>query len=143
MPPHCGRIDFDISGTAQGVWFNNAITTPIQGVASLVTDNVLPDIQVFSIGAIGPSIDGIQYYLSTEATGRVRRPFASVTADGSVYCFDQLNRVRTLTAPNLVADLIVLLQLQADGRLRIEGRNEGACGAGPWTFTAAAVTLDR
>lgn len=143
IPPLCGRIDFDVPGSAQGVWFRTGGTAENQGLVVLMTDNVLPTTLVFSIGAIGSLTDGRAIYFPGSATGAVRRAFDQVRADGEVWCYDELNRVRSLTPGNAIRDTVVLLQLRNDGRLQFESRPESGCGAGPWALSSAALTLER
>jgi len=141
--PRCGRFDYNVPGTAQGDWILVGGTGFREHFAlALAADNVYPSSLAFSIGMIGSSWDGFVLMFTARGAGRVNRPFDEVTADGAAYCFEELTPNRDGTGPG-IANLTVLLQLQDDGRLRFETQSGSACGAGPWSFTAAARMLEQ
>lgn len=143
-PPVCGRFAFDVPGTAQGNWVMvGAGQNPENHGLALVRDNVIPEAVAISIGLLGSMRDGWVLHFVEETTGSVRRAFDQVAAGGGIHCYDGLNSTRYLTPGHTQTDLIVLVQLGSDGRLRFETRASPSCGAGPWSFTGAAITLER
>lgn len=137
-PPVCGEIMQDVPGTAQGLWYvPGTPQSTVQDLSphlALVHDNVLPSTGVFSVGNSVSSLPGTQYFFQTAASGHVNADFNTVTADGTVYCYD--------TFSNLL-NSIILVQLPTSTTLKIERQNVASCGTGPWTFTGSATSFER
>jgi hypothetical protein len=136
--PTCGEINYDVAGTAQGLWYvPGTPQSTVQDISphlALVRDNVLPSTGAFSVGNSMSSLPGTQYYFDTTTSGHVNLEFDRVTPDGTVYCYDTFQNL-----PNS----IILVQLTDATTLKIERQTAASCGAGPWTFTASATTFER
>ena len=134
--PVCGTVMQDVPGTVQGRWFINDNIDERQHLA-LVRDYVDPSIGVFSVGTSIPSVPTNLYRFVPAISGRVNLDFPSVRADGSIYCYQSL---RYMNASNLV----ILIQLVTDLRLRIEGFPRADCGSpDTWAFSPAAREFAR
>jgi hypothetical protein len=134
--PVCGTVMHDIAETAQGRWFvNNDLNERLH--LALVRDHLDPAIAAFSVGTSIPSLPTQLYRFEPSGAGRVNVDFPNVQPDGMIYCYEA--RVH----PSVPAK-VILLQMVAGERLRIEGRAEAACGeAAAWSFTAGAVEFVR
>ena len=140
VEPICGEVEQDEPGTAQGVWMaaGTEFTYPEDPHLSLVRDNLDPSKSVFSVGN-GAGSSGLQwglYYFRPLDSGLVNRAFRDVTP-GEVYCYENL-----LLRFDEPSGVNIILELTSGTSLRIE-RINGACGAGPWTFTDSATDFER
>ncbi|MBI2343974.1 MAG: hypothetical protein HYV02_06555 [Deltaproteobacteria bacterium] len=135
VAPLCGEIDQDIAGTAQGVWFaaGTVSTTPEDPHLALVHDNIDPAIPVISNGTSMGTLASGAYQFTISPTGQINRDFGDITADGSIYCFENFGPSNT----------ILLLQLTSETTLRVEGESAPDCGSGPWTFGSAFTEYER
>ncbi len=91
VEPRCGKVDFDISGTASGAWVLSPVpaNTFIESVSiALAEDNIDPSMAAFSIGNVGSNIDAQVLRFLAEEEGTINRRFDEVTADGELYCYD-------------------------------------------------------
>lgn len=133
VAPYGGTIAIDVSGTAQGGWFNPAQPTyPESMHLALSPDNVDPTLIVFSIGLSQPGLSG-WYRFAPQSSGTVNRAFSAVTADGTIYCWQQLYAG------------ILLGRLEDATTLRLEARPAvSSCAAAqPYAFTGAAFAYKR
>jgi hypothetical protein len=124
--PQGGTIEVDVSGTAQGYWFNSARAThPEDPHLAIVPDNVTPNIFAFSMGTSQPGFPFGLYKFTPQSSGRVNRHPAQVTADGEIYCYQ------------VGFNSLLLLQLVNPTTLRVEGRqNIFTCESQlPYSFT--------
>ncbi|MBN1328319.1 MAG: hypothetical protein JXA54_02490 [Candidatus Heimdallarchaeota archaeon] len=89
-PGYCGRIDFDVSNTAQGIWARDGFTGEDAeefGLA-LVYSNSNASMGAISIGNAGNSTWQSQvYYFSPTISSNHNRNFSHVTNDGTVYYY--------------------------------------------------------
>ncbi len=131
--PVCGKVDFDVAGTAQGVWVTN--TMPAGGFVeaygiALAYDNITPSEGGISIGNVGSSLDGQVLNFTPVTSGTLNRRFDQVTADGQVYCYD-------------ASSDSVFIEVISGTSLKFEARTGQGCGAGPWTFSANVIDFIR
>jgi hypothetical protein len=89
-PGYCGKIDFDIPDTAQGIWAREGWSgedAQERGLA-LVYSNFNTSIGAISIGNAENSTWDKQVYLFTPLdTGLMNRNFSQVTNDGNIYYY--------------------------------------------------------
>ena len=137
--PLGGTIAVDVDGAVMGYWFNpKQPSYPESYHASLVPDSLLPDIlQVFSVGVSQPNspTEPIIGTFTPTTSGKVNRSFDSVTADGSIYCYEITFHMGS----------VFLLQLTNASTLRLEFRNGPTTCAqhSPYTFTANSFDYVR
>jgi len=146
VAPADGSIAVDVPNTVQGYWFNPAQAYPPETFhAALAPDNITPNAtQVISLGVSQANLSnggsGVRGNFTPVTTGTTNRAFATVTADGNIYCY---NPVIENTAGQ---SGLIILQLVDAATLKIEvqAKTGGSCiAAAPWAFTANAVTYKR
>lgn len=143
VPPLCGTISQDIAGTAQGDWANprraNA-SYPDAGTFALMHDAVDPSMLTFSLGGGAiPGIDNdIWLTFSTSSSGYVNRAFSDVTADGHIYCYDNLQNEYGSAGFSGT----ILMQLMNANTLRVEYQSAGSC-SGNENFASNHVDFYR
>lgn len=133
MEPMCGTANWDLPGTAQGVW----IAKGEQYVAhenphlALAYDNIDPSIGVISMGNSGDhkGFSWGVYLFRPNNEGRVNRLFKEITADAKVYCFE------TKDSYHNNAPVGIILQMPTSETLQIEKLNQTTCGPGSWQLT--------
>lgn len=138
VEPIGGTIQFDIPGTAQGLWFKKGEPNgPEDPHIALIYDNVEPDIPVFSIGISIPDLDPAPYSFTPTDTGVVDREFSDVIPDGHIYRYNIQHRCPD--APPFQA--VILLEMISATELNIEKQNPAD---GPvWDFTENMVEYER
>lgn len=142
MEPICGEVAQDRPGTAQGVWFvrDTVSTYPEDPHIALVHDTVDPLKGVFSVGT-SMSAKGLNsgtYFFDPKVSGLVNRDFKDVIADGNIYCYDALARRFSGEV-----SMRMILKLTSPNTLQIEKQDAGACGSGPWSFSANNLEFER
>ncbi|GAG79770.1 unnamed protein product, partial [marine sediment metagenome] len=89
-PGYCGKIDFDVLNTAQGIWQKevwSGDSVEEFGLA-LVYSNFNASKGAFSIADAGNSTwDKSVYHFSPSDSGLLNRNFSQVTNDGNVYYY--------------------------------------------------------
>lgn len=133
VEPICGAANWDLPGTAQGVW----IFSGEEQVAhenphlALAYDNTDPSIGVISMGLSGESKGFIwgAYNFQPKDSGLVNRHFKDIKADGNVYCFE------TEDTYHNNAKTAIILQMPTSETLKIEKLNQFSCGSGGWKLT--------
>jgi hypothetical protein len=142
--PRCGTMAVDVEGTAQGVWAELGVTSPVAGderrYVTLANHPYWPTSRLAlslgptSLGAMVGTTGGRQ------TSGRVNRAFDQIGPDGLVYCYDSVLPFRTISW---------FVSLGSDGRLRMARVNHspgaGPCGADPstWSLGPNPVVLER
>lgn len=140
IEPLCGQIDYDLAGTARGIWFINAERSPEDPHLALVYDNVDPTLGVLSIGvSFGESLPSTKYLFEPRETGWINRRFEEIRVDGEIYCFEGFRDGRE----SKPAGRILLIQLIDGIHLRAEALPQEQCGLGPWSFSESALTFAR
>lgn len=140
--PLGGKVDYDLAGTAQGVWFKVGGTGFFEGYAvALVEETVFPDVLAFSIGEVGSGQDSKVLHFSPNTSGSVNPAFDQVKASSGTVCYDSLFSDRTLSTA--VSNVIVVLQYGSDGKLKLETQTAASCGSGPSSFSGSEVTFER
>ncbi|HUT79800.1 MAG TPA: hypothetical protein VMZ29_01250 [Candidatus Bathyarchaeia archaeon] len=89
-PGYCGRIDFDVPNTAQGIWTTVGYTgqNPEEFGLALVYNNFNASMAAISIGNAGNSTwDSRVYDFSPRNSGNLNRNFSQVTNDGAIYYY--------------------------------------------------------
>lgn len=130
IEPICGEIDYDVRGTAQGVWFaKNFETYPEDPHLALVKDNFNPKWQVFSVGNSISSLLSGKYYFEPLISGLINRNFAEVS-DENIYCYEVKESIEGSNKP-----FIILIQLSNQTNLKIEKQSKSNCGNGLWEFS--------
>ena len=135
VAPIGGSIAVDVPGTMMGVWFNASQPTyPEVPHLAIAPDNVDPTRIAFSIGTSLPGWSrGVVWFVPVNS-GTVNRNPATITADGTIYCFE---------APG---SWLILGKLLDATTLRLESvsQNVTTCAAAqPWSFTSAAFDYKR
>ncbi len=133
VPPVCGTIEQDITGTAQGVWFlatagPNDIF-PEDPHLALVHDNFDPSIGVLSIGTSLGGASGRHTYTPT-SSGFINREVSEITNDGDIYCYP-LNSGA------------LLLQMPGTDSIELEFQSSADCDDGIYVFTGDKVSFIR
>jgi len=138
VPPVGGTVDFDIPGTAQGIWFKTEEPfSPVDPHMALVYHNVDPSIPIFSIGTGIPGIAQGCYTFDIKDTGTIDRPFHEVVPDDRIYSYN----VWYHCWPPDFQPMVVLMQLTDASHLKIEKLDADA--ARPWQFSDQAVLYER
>ena len=114
---YCGKIEFDVTATAQGLWTRaDAGESAEEYGVVLVYHNTDASLGAISVGVTGhPSWDSRVYTFTPTHTGLTNRAFDEVTADGMVY--------RYLCEEHRVGDgysRMVLIQLERERSLRLQ-----------------------
>jgi hypothetical protein len=137
-PPVGGTVDYDIPGTAQGLWFKSGEPTyPEDPHLALVYHNADPGVPVFSVGVSLTGLDPGTYTFSPADTGFVDRSFSGVRSDGRIYRY----RIRFPCEAETVVNAVLLVQLTDATHMKIE--KQGNDAGPPWRFTPNAVTYER
>ncbi len=144
--PICGTIDVDVPDTAMGRWFLAGTTAGNFDSESdhlaLVPSNFDPDVGVLSVGN---STVGTKPYLFDFAfSGQARRHFADISADGKMYCFDDLRDGSDGFFAHATAGYL-FLKMTSNTTLTLERMPEGSCPDSPDSlmFSTAAVDFER
>lgn len=145
--PVDGTLAVDVAGTARGYWFNPGQPYPPETYeAALAPDNITPNTtQVISLGVSQANVSngggsGVRGTFTPVTTGSINRAFETVTADGTIYCY---NPVIENTAGQ--SGLIILQLVDASTlKIEVQAKTGGSCTASaPWAFTSNAVTYKR
>jgi hypothetical protein len=137
-PPVGGTIDYDVPGTAQGIWLKAGEPMyPEDPHIALVYHNVDPDVSIFSIGISHAGLTSGPYTFASQDTGYVDRIFHGVKSDGHIYRYNVWYHCST--SPDMRA--VLLLQLIDESHLKIEKQDTSS--GPPWIFTENAVLYDR
>lgn len=146
--PLCGGVAYDIADTAQGRWYLRGTTDFGESDhIALVPSNKAPaTIHVLSIGNAAIGTDG--YFFDSEDSGKANRAFSDVSADGTVYCWDNLrNREKSLASGSSQAIAgIIFLQMTDDNSLTMQRSTQlTSCPAdtGSLLFDGNAVQFVR
>jgi hypothetical protein len=142
--PRCGTMQVDVSNTAQGVWAELGITTPLAGnetrYITLANDPYRPQERLAL--SLGPTVLGATVALTTsrQSSGRVNRAFDQVGPDGLIYCYAAFNQ----------ATRSWFVSLSSIQRLSVRRLDHSAgaspCNADPSTWTmvgANTLILER
>lgn len=137
--PRCGRVDFDVPGTAAGMWVR-ADYQPSDGflegfALALARGHVDASVQRISLGEVG-TLGGAGAWDvgAPAASGTVGRDFEAVVP-GAVYCYEGL------VASGQPA--VALVELPDPASLRLEVVPAASCAAAPTTLSSAAVAFVR
>jgi len=89
-PYPCGRVLWDVPGTAQGCWFVEGTTStyPEDPHLALVWSNRDPLLAVVSMGTSVTGFGASARTFSPLGSGRRNRPFTQVTPDGLTYGYE-------------------------------------------------------
>ncbi len=133
VEPLCGTINQDVDGTAQGRWFlegTDESDWQEDNHIALIHDETDFATGKFSVGDSTDSLDTGEYDFTPTSLGYVDRDFDQVTADGQIYCYDTSGEM-------------ILIKMEEDGGLRVEGQGSGSCGSGPWSFNDNYTDFER
>lgn len=86
--PKCGKVNYDIAGTASGDWFKNKLNTEYitdQDALVLITDNIDRNLRKFSMANF------TSFTFTPAHTGTTNREYSEVKNDGKVYCYEDPN----------------------------------------------------
>ncbi len=144
--PLCGINDQDVIGSAQGNWFIKGTSAPYTNegdAVALIHDNILPNIEMFSIGNLAaiPGVGAVIDYFVPQNSGFINRNFSGVTADGHVYCYSSLMNSFEANYSSPVAGRFLVQMLNANS-MQIEFQNQSSCN-GNFAFTAGHATIYR
>jgi len=137
-PPVGGTVDYDLPGTAQGLWFKSGEPMyPEDPHLALVYHNADPGVPVFSVGVSLTGLDSGTYTFAPADTGSVDRSFRGVQSDGRIYRY----QIRYPCEAETAARAVLLVQLTDASHLKIE--KQAADAGPPWRFTSNAVMYER
>lgn len=138
----CGRIDQDIKGTVQGVWFAESTkeTYPEDRHLSLVHDDIDPSKSVFSVGtSMGKSgLKAGLYFFDEKKTGVINRDFSEVDRAREIFCYQGLKG----KWGDKIAK-VVMVELVDDNTLRMETRSGLSCVGIDWAFSDRMTVFER
>lgn len=126
IEPVCGTIEQDVIGTAQGVWANEK--DKFGPSLSLIHDFIDPSGGAFAVGTAVQSLPTNVYYFKPVFSGNVNLDF-NLVKDDEIYCYEGFEGELEEKLP-----YIILIQLTGEDTLKIEGREQSKCPAGPWEF---------
>lgn len=136
IEPVCGQANWDLPGTAQGVWIakGEEYVAHENPHLALTYDNTDPTIAVVSMGnsSENKGFSWGTYNFIPKDTGLINRHFKDIKADRKVYCFETEDTYRN----NVRA--VILIQMPTSEALNIEKTNLSSCGtppAGGWKMS--------
>ena len=137
----CGTVLYDIPGTLQGDWFvGDAVIFRYADWPKLLffgTDNRFPSQSV--IAASGMFISKpTKWLFAAQSSGKTNRRFDQVTADGSLYCYDNNGVHPYKNYEKGVVSGRIIVQLTSATELKIEYR-EGLCSDPYWQFSNPTI----
>ncbi len=136
-PPIGGTINYDVEGTAQGIWFKEGEPiSPEDPHIALVYHNADPDIPLFSVGISIPGLVSGPYTYSVKETGLIDRAFYDVKPDGNIYVYNSW-----YLSNNPYGHMRLLIQMLDETHLKVEMQDTSTTE--PWQFTNNAVIFDR
>ncbi|NHJ32673.1 MAG: hypothetical protein FK732_07415 [Asgard group archaeon] len=122
-PGYCGKIDFDVPNTAQGIWEKevwSGDSVEEFGLA-LVYSNFNISKGAFSIGDAGNDTwDKSVYYFEPTDAGYLNRNFSQITNDGNVYYY-LCNEFKT----GMIYTKVILIKLTANRELYLQFIDQG------------------
>ena len=134
VAPVCGKVDQDITGTLQGMWFSHKpdendksgnVGASGQGIA-FIHNNIDPTKgEVVVGGELSDNIAGTLEFDPTHS-GTTNREPSEVKADGQIYCYP--GHIQSLDAQNNSFDGKILAQLLDDHHIKVENQT-GICSA--------------
>lgn len=132
--PVCGTANWDLPGTAQGVWIakGEEYVAHENPHLALAYDNTDPTVGVISMGnsAESKGFAWGSYNFTPQNSELINRHFKDLKADGNVYCFETEDTYRN----NVQA--VIFIQMPSETTLKIEKSNASSdCGSGPWQMT--------
>ncbi|MBI2641228.1 hypothetical protein HYW87_01365, partial [Candidatus Roizmanbacteria bacterium] len=134
VEPVCGQANWDLPGTAQGVWIlkGEEYVAHENPHLALAYDNTDPSIAVISMGnsSENKGFAWGTYNFKPKDSGLVNRHFKDIKADGTVYCFETEDTYRNN------ARAVVILTMPTATTLQIEKLNQTSCVTGPWKVTS-------
>ncbi|MBI2133622.1 hypothetical protein HYU11_02980 [Candidatus Woesearchaeota archaeon] len=124
VPPRCGEVMQDLSGTIQGNWIvKDKRTSPTDDVLlGIVHDNIDPSIGVVGIAGTLTNHGSIDFVPQHE--GFINREPSEVRADGNIYCYQSGSHRQVSIAPPISGR--ILIQLADDISLKAE-HQEKSC----------------
>jgi len=154
--PRCGTMEIDVAGTAQGMWVLDGHDVTLSAADfdrffALAPNELRPDMYhvlvtahpAFQVSPWGYVI----FAFELQDAGRVNRPFADVSPDGTLYCYAAGSDPIDFFPVETVS---FLLALGTDGKITLERRDhavgESPChreAPGAWAFSGAAIRLMR
>ncbi|MDP2593767.1 MAG: hypothetical protein Q8P36_00285 [bacterium] len=141
--PSCGSVEHDVLGTLAGDWFiGDASPTRHADWGKLLhfgTDNRFADQSVISASGIFIS-QPTKWVFPAATSGTVDRRFKDVTADGTMYCYDNNGNHPYKSYEKGVRSGKILARLTSKSELKVE-HQEGECQGGNWTFKNPTVYI--
>jgi hypothetical protein len=119
---YCGKIDYDIPNTAQGIWTKHDYVNRAEEYGlSLVYDNFNASLGAISVGMAGDNTwDCRVYHFTPKDDGFRNRKFSEVTNDGNIYYY-LCDEFEYSSGYNKV----ILLKVTADREIRFQFINYG------------------
>ncbi len=128
--PKCGKVMWDVPGTASGDWFKNGISTNFvtdNEAAVFIHDNIQTEMGKFTIASV------TSFIFTPLHNGLINREFSEVTADNKIYCYQMDNFVMGSGSISKDGESLpeseipkFLIQLVDDTHIKIEQQN-GLC----------------
>lgn len=136
--PIGGTIEFDKSGTLQGLWYKqNEPSNTEDFHISFVYKNTDPDVPIVCWGiSVAENEPGLHTY-TIQNSGLVNRNFSDVIPDGNIYRYELSH---ACTGAN-IAKPIILIQLVDERILMLEAQDSSQ--GPPWQFTGDVVYFTR
>lgn len=133
IEPICGQANWDLPGTAQGVWIlkGEEYVAHENPHLALAYDNTDPRIGVISMGnsSEDKGFAWGTYNFSPKSSGLVNRDFKDIKADGNTYCFETEDTYRNN------AMTVILIKMPTFETLNIEKTNLSSCGTRHWKMS--------
>ncbi len=117
-PGYCGKIDFDVPNTAQGIWRREGYSSEDAeefGLA-LVYSNFNISKGAFSIGDAGNDTwDKNVYFFEPTSTGFLNRNFSQITNDGNIYYY-----LSEQFKTGMIYTKVILIKMTADREIFLQ-----------------------
>ena len=129
----CGKVAWDVAGTAQGIWISAVADSlgPEDPNLALVYHNFYNGVPVFSVGDSVPGLNSGVYAFQPQTEGLVNRPFSQITPDGWTYCYQVSSDV---SQPGQV-DQTILLMMTDEATLLLGPGDAAECGLGSYSLS--------
>ncbi len=141
----CGRIDWDVVGTAQGVWFTKGFKgfSPEDTHLALAPHNYEVGKQTFSVGTSISGVESDTYLFDPKSQGNLDLDF-SRTVPGETYCYDLFVR-DYINPPNQYTDrpFTMLFQMPDEDSLKIKKGSSESCGSAPYELGSDYIEFER
>lgn len=146
VEPLCGKVHWDIAGTAQGYWFTATPTLAgesEQDKLFMARSPLTDAVYVFSMDNALAGVAGGLYGFAPRNGGQVNRRFGEIS-DQSVYCFEGPGHGEGAVLRGWQPwPFVLVLGFTPDGVLQIQKQDREDCGNGPYAFLENPARFTR